>query len=106
MPIFEYRCSSCGEEFELLVRGADAAACPGCGGADLERLLTSFAVSSAERSQRVLASAREAYRRSSGRKDRLHHEAEEVRQHLQEDYGVEAAGAGPKKASTPKNDAG
>ena len=100
MPIFEYRCSSCGEEFESLVRGTDVPRCPRCGGEDLQRLLTSFAVNSAERAQRSLTSAREAYRRSSGRKDRLHHEAEDVRQHLQEDYGVAAKKRESKKAST------
>ena len=97
MPIFEYRCRSCGEEFEALVRGADVPSCPGCGSGSLERLLTTFAVSSAGRSQRVLASAREAYRRSSDRKDRLQHEAQEVREHLQEDYGVDAGNHGSKK---------
>lgn len=102
MPIFEYRCSSCGEEFESLVRGADVPTCPGCGGEDLERLLTSFAVSSAERAQRSLASARAAYRRSSDRKDRLHHEAEEVRNHLQEDYGVETRRRASKDAPASK----
>lgn len=101
MPIFEYRCHTCGEEFESLVRGADVPSCPACGGETLERLLTSFAVSSAERAQRTLASAREAYRRSSGRKDRLHHEAAEVRNHLQDDYGVEAKPGRSKK--TPAN---
>ena len=100
MPIFEYRCSSCGDEFESLVRGTDVPSCPRCGGAHLQRLLTSFAVNSAERAQRSLASAREAYRRSSGRKDRLQHEAEEVRHHLQDDYGVDAKQRESKKASS------
>lgn len=97
VPIFEYQCQSCGDEFEALVRAADVPSCPGCGSQSLNRLLTSFAVSSAERSQRALSSAREAYRRSSGRTDRLRHEAEEVRDHLQEDYGVDARTGGSKK---------
>ena len=91
MPIFEYRCAECEAEFECLVRGADVPACPACGSTTLERLLTTFAVSSAERSQRVLSSARQAYRRSKDRADRLRHQAEDVRDHLQEDYGVDAA---------------
>ena len=99
MTIFEYRGQACGEEFESVVRGADVPSCPRCGSEILERLLTSFAVSSAERAQRTLASARQAYRRSSERKDRLHHEAEEVRNHLQEDYGVEARRGNAKKTS-------
>lgn len=91
MPLFEYRCLSCQEEFEALVRAGDVPACPACGHDRLERLLTAFAVSTAERSRRALASARDAYRRSRTRTDRLRHEAEEIRAHLQEDYGVEPA---------------
>ena len=89
MPIYEYRCLSCEADFEALVRGADAPVCPRCGGSTLERLLTPFAVNSAARSQRALASARQASRRSTERTDRLRHEAEEVRDHLQHDYGVD-----------------
>jgi putative FmdB family regulatory protein len=47
MPIFEYRCQSCGNLFEKIVYGAAVASCPSCGGADLEKLISSFAVSSA-----------------------------------------------------------
>lgn len=44
MPIYEYRCATCDERFEELVRGPDAAVtCPGCGGAEAERLLSAFA---------------------------------------------------------------
>ena len=91
MPIHEYRCLSCETDFEALVRGVDTPACPRCGGSRLERLLTSFAVNSAARSQRALTTARQAYRRSRDRADRLRHEAEEIRDHLQQDYGVDTA---------------
>jgi putative FmdB family regulatory protein len=43
MPIFEYRCKSCDEEFEALVLGRDKPACPSCRGRKLERLLSTFA---------------------------------------------------------------
>ena len=44
MPIYEYRCPSCDERFEELVRSSDpAVACPSCGTADVERLLSVFA---------------------------------------------------------------
>ncbi len=44
MPIYEYRCASCDERFEELVRRPeDTVACPQCGGADAERLLSTFA---------------------------------------------------------------
>jgi putative FmdB family regulatory protein len=44
MPIYEFRCTTCDERFEELVRGPDAAvACPGCAGGAVERLLSTFA---------------------------------------------------------------
>jgi putative FmdB family regulatory protein len=44
MPIYEYRCASCSERFEELVRRPDdAIACPECGGVEAERLLSVFA---------------------------------------------------------------
>jgi len=47
MPIYEYRCRSCGREFEALVQGSTRPACPGCGGKSLEKKLSVFAVSKA-----------------------------------------------------------
>lgn len=44
MPIYEYRCDGCGSQFEKLVRASSpAVACPGCGGAKLERQYSTFA---------------------------------------------------------------
>jgi len=44
MPIYEYRCASCSERFEELVRRPeDPLACPECGGTESERLLSVFA---------------------------------------------------------------
>ncbi len=40
MPIYEYSCKSCGNQFEALVRGEKAPACPACQGQELERLLS------------------------------------------------------------------
>lgn len=46
MPIFEYRCRDCGKLSEHLVfSGGDAPVCTTCGSANLEKLLSSFAVS-------------------------------------------------------------
>lgn len=47
MPIYEYRCSSCGSEFEKLVRSSDTPECPSCHGHDLNRKLSVFATASA-----------------------------------------------------------
>lgn len=46
MPIFEYRCSECEHDFELLVRHDTVAACPACGGTDIEKRLSLPAVQS------------------------------------------------------------
>jgi putative FmdB family regulatory protein len=44
MPIYEYRCVPCAVQFEELVRGPEApVACPNCGSAQIERLLSTFA---------------------------------------------------------------
>ena len=46
MPIYEYRCRTCGHDFEALVRDAKTPPCPDCSSEDVERLLSLFAVSS------------------------------------------------------------
>jgi putative FmdB family regulatory protein len=46
MPLFEYECRGCGRQFEYLTRGGESPACPSCQGADLQKLLSVFAVSS------------------------------------------------------------
>ncbi len=43
MPIFEYGCTSCGKDFELLVRSDTRIACPACGGEKLAKKLSLFA---------------------------------------------------------------
>jgi putative FmdB family regulatory protein len=45
MPIFEYKCSSCDELFETLVRSNSQPTCPGCGGTYLAKQLSVFAAS-------------------------------------------------------------
>jgi putative FmdB family regulatory protein len=70
MPLYDFRCRSCGHEFEALVRaGDDGLACPSCKGGDIERLLSTFAVSYAEKTQ---AAARQSRKRQiAARKDAL-----------------------------------
>ena len=40
MPLYEYACYGCKNEFEILVRGSERPACPQCGGSKLEKLLS------------------------------------------------------------------
>ncbi len=43
MPIFEYKCSACGGDFELLVHSDTKIACPECGSAQIGKKLSLFA---------------------------------------------------------------
>ncbi|HUI85244.1 MAG TPA: zinc ribbon domain-containing protein [Candidatus Binatia bacterium] len=45
MPIFEYRCESCGHRFEAILLGAQTPQCPRCHAEKLEQQLSTFAVS-------------------------------------------------------------
>jgi putative FmdB family regulatory protein len=40
MPIFEYRCQSCGHEFETLVLKGAVPSCPTCKAETLDRLIS------------------------------------------------------------------
>lgn len=49
MPIYEYRCTECGEEFEKLVRSMTAeveVVCPKCGSQHTEKKISLFGSSS------------------------------------------------------------
>jgi putative FmdB family regulatory protein len=45
MPIFEYVCRDCHQEFEAIVSAGRPAHCPACESDDLEKQLSVFAVS-------------------------------------------------------------
>ena len=81
MPIYDYQCRQCGEEFELLVLKNTVAACPSCQSQDLEQLISGFAVSSASIRQANLQAARRKYKTSSIYKDQKVAEADEIREH-------------------------
>ena len=51
MPIFEYRCGGCRSKFSLLVgvvAGSGDPRCPTCGGGELQKLISRFAVARSE----------------------------------------------------------
>lgn len=49
MPIYEYRCSACGEEFELLVFGDKKVTCTKCGSEDVKKKFSVFGMSGVEK---------------------------------------------------------
>ena len=58
MPLYEYKCTGCGHQFELLIlKASQPVACPECAGKSVERLLSMFAVSSDASRQASTASA-------------------------------------------------
>jgi len=58
MPIYEYHCTACGKDFELLVRSGTTLACPECQGTALERLISIPAAPGTSRE--IIANARRA----------------------------------------------
>jgi putative FmdB family regulatory protein len=79
MPLYDFVCRACANEFEALVRPGEAARCPKCGGVDLEKLLSGFAVSSEERTRAAAKESRKAQIR--GRKDAIIADEEYRRHH-------------------------
>lgn len=56
MPLYEYRCSACAGEFEVLVRSAASdprPSCPICGAAETRKLLSLVAARSSRGSEGI-----------------------------------------------------
>jgi putative FmdB family regulatory protein len=88
MPIYEYQCRQCANEFELLVlKGSPEPACPSCQSTDIEQLLSGFAVSSEGISKARLATARRKLAGSSQVKDQKVAEAEYFKKEKEEHGG-------------------
>jgi len=89
MPIYEYRCSKCANEFELLVlRASPVPACPSCESQDIERLLSAFAVDSEGTRQSHLDKARSTYKTSGQRRDKQVAEVEYQKKEREEHGGT------------------
>jgi putative FmdB family regulatory protein len=58
MPIFDYRCNSCANEFEALVRGSKAVKCPECQSESLEKLFSLPAIKSDSTHDKAMRAAR------------------------------------------------
>ena len=75
MPIFEYRCSACADEFEhLVLNSSPDPQCPSCGSQDIEKLMSMSSVSSESSRQRATRDVR-----ARNRALRTDHSREEVK---------------------------
>ncbi len=85
MPIFEYRCRECGEQFEcLILRSSGPPRCPVCDSRELEKLISLHVVSSDYTRKRARQSARA---HASGiRREKQHEDHKELHEHLTEDH--------------------
>jgi putative FmdB family regulatory protein len=83
MPIYEYECKECRQNFECLVlRTSTPAECPFCKSTALEQLISACAVSS-ENTQRASLSA--AHRKvAAARGDRLRDQHQHVHEHFED----------------------
>jgi putative FmdB family regulatory protein len=83
VPLYDFRCRTCGHEFEALQRRPDDhVECPACRGGDFERLLSTFATASEERSRAAVKKERQ--RQIRGRRDALIAEEEYRQKHDKE----------------------
>ncbi len=83
MPIFEYRCSGCGDEFESLVlNSSPAPECPSCGSPDLEKMMSLSSVSTEQIRNRATRDIRA--RNRTLRTDHAHEEVKRVEAHARD----------------------
>jgi putative FmdB family regulatory protein len=82
MPLYDYACRKCGQQFEALVRTGTTPACPECQSTDLERLLSGFAVSSEHTRALNLAAGRKYH--AKDRKDKAMAQWEYEKHHREE----------------------
>ena len=79
MPIYDFKCLDCGEQFEALVLKGNTPACPACDGGRLDQLISMFSVDSASIRQTNISLARKA--NSKVHRDKAIADAEAIRDH-------------------------
>lgn len=78
MPIYDFKCQDCGEQFEALVL-KNTPECPACQSVRLEQQISMFSVDSASIRQANIATARKA--NSKIHRDKAVADAEAIRDH-------------------------
>ena len=80
MPLFDFHCTTCGAEFEALVRPQDPPPrCPSCQGVAIEKLLSAFALHTEESRRAAVAASRK--RQIKANKDKLVADEEYRKEH-------------------------
>ncbi len=79
MPIYDFKCLDCEEQFEALVLKGGTPACPACQSARLEQLVSLFSVDSATIRQGNIQQARK--QNSKAHRDKAIADAEAIRDH-------------------------
>jgi putative FmdB family regulatory protein len=80
VPIFEFQCTECGEQFEFLVLpSSDTPTCPSCASEDLEKVLSLTAMSSDQTRARSLEGAKK--RAGKIRYEKEHEEHKKAHKH-------------------------
>ena len=84
MPIFEYRCSACGDEFEhLVLNSSPVPGCPLCGSENIEKMMSTSSVSTEQVRRRATGDVRA--RNRALRKDHAHEEVKRLEAHARDD---------------------
>jgi len=83
MPLFDFRCRHCGQEFEALVRAGHPAVCS-CGSDDLEQLPSGFAVSSSSIRKANLDTVRK--KGAKARKEKLQADHSYMDKHIRDEH--------------------
>ena len=70
MPIFDYKCRECGQQFEAFIRGVVDVKCEACGSGEVEKMLSMPTVQSEGTRNLALKAAKK--RDAAQGKDRMH----------------------------------
>lgn len=84
MPIYEYKCRSCGHQFEKIVKISETPDCESCNSGDLEKLFNAPGIRTTKSQNR--SSAQERADRSKVHKDLKVAESDFLKKELSHDH--------------------